>query len=94
MAALAILQRLGYQIVMRIDRTIAEYALAGARVRIEWYPDMDVLAEVEGAPESIEHAVAATGLPRERFLPEALSFFMEQYEARTGRPARIAAEPL
>ncbi len=88
-AALAILERLGYEVVMRIDRTIAEYRLAQAAVRIEWYPAMDVLVEVEGEPAAIERAIAATGIPRDRFLPESLPFFMAAYERRTGHPAVI-----
>jgi len=89
-AAALIVERLGYEVVMRIDRTIVEYRLAQAAVRIEWYPLMDVLVEVEGEPATIERAIAATGIPRDRFLPEALSFFTADYERRTGRPARIA----
>ncbi|HEY3279625.1 MAG TPA: CYTH domain-containing protein [Gemmatimonadales bacterium] len=89
-AALIILERLGYEVVMRIDRTIAEYRLGGAAVRIEWYPAMDVLVEVEGEPAAIERATAATGLPRARFLPEALPHFVADYERRTGQRARIA----
>ena len=93
-AALAVLERLGYEVVMRIDRTIAEYRLAHAAVRIEWYPAMDVLVEVEGeptAPGAIERAIAATGIPRDRFLPESLPFFIADYERRTGHGARIDA---
>ncbi len=90
--ALAILERLGYDVVMRIDRTIAEYRIGGATVRIERYPAMDVLVEVEGEPDAIERAVAATGLARDRFLPEALPYFVAEYEERTGRRARIAAD--
>ena len=93
-AALAILERLGYEVVMRIDRMIAEYRLAQAAVRIEWYPAMDVLVEIEGEPVAIERAIPATGIPRDRFLPESLPFFVAAYERRTGRPARTAALPL
>ncbi|HTI04749.1 MAG TPA: CYTH domain-containing protein [Gemmatimonadales bacterium] len=88
--ARTILEHLGYEVVLRIDRTIAEYHLAGAAVRIEWYPAMDILVEIEGTPDAIEHAVAATGLPRARFLPEALPHFVDDYERRTGRTARLA----
>jgi adenylate cyclase class IV len=88
-AALAILERLGYEVVMRIDRTIAEYRIAQAAVRVEWYPAMDVLVEVEGEPAAIERAIPATGIPRDRFLPESLPFFMAAYERRTGRAAVI-----
>jgi predicted adenylyl cyclase CyaB len=92
-AARAILEHLGYEVVMRIDRTTAEYRLGGggAAIRIEWYPAMDVLVEIEGEPAAIEQAVRATGLARDRFLPEALAYFVADYERRTGRPARIAA---
>ncbi|HEV8399082.1 MAG TPA: CYTH domain-containing protein [Gemmatimonadales bacterium] len=90
-AAALIVERLGYEVVMRIDRTIVEYRIAQAAVRIEWYPSMDVLVEVEGEPVAIERAIAATGISRDRFLPEPLSFFTADYERRTGRAARIAA---
>ena len=90
-APLAILERLGYEVVMRIDRTIAEYRIARAAVRIEWYPAMDILVEVEGEPAAIERAIAATGIPRDRFLPESLPFFIAAYERRTGQRARIAS---
>src|SRR5207245_8050581 len=66
------------------------YRLGQAVLRIEWYPVMDVLLEVEGEPAEIERAIAATGLPRDRFFPESLPHFVAAYEARTGRPARIA----
>jgi len=89
-AAGIILERLGYEVVLCIDRKIAEYRLAGAMVRIERYPAMDVLVEIEGEPEAIEGAVRATGLSRDRFLPEALSHFVRAYEQRTGRTARLA----
>jgi adenylate cyclase class IV len=91
-AAVAILDGLGYEVVMRIDRTISEFAFAGASVRLERYPAMDVLVEVEGAPEAIERAIAATGLDRDRFLPEALPYFVTDYERRTGRRARVSVE--
>jgi predicted adenylyl cyclase CyaB len=90
-AALTILERLGYEVVMRIDHTIAEYRLAQAAVRIEWYPAMDVLVEVEGEPAAIERAISATGIARDRFLAESLPFFLTAYERRTGHEAQIVA---
>lgn len=90
---LGILERLGYEVVSRIDREIAEYAVGGAVARIEWYPAMDVLLEVEGEPDAIERAIRATGLPREGFLSESLPHFVTDYERRTGSPARLAADP-
>jgi predicted adenylyl cyclase CyaB len=89
-AALVVLRRLGYKIVVRVDRAIEQFRLAGATLRLEWFPAMDVLLEVEGTPENIEQAIAATGLPRDAFLPESLPYFTDAYEKRTGRVARVS----
>lgn len=89
-ATLVVLRRLGYRIVLRIDRAIEQYRLCDATLRLEWYPAMDVLLEVEGAPENIEQAIGATGMRRDAFLPESLPYFTKAYEARTGRIARVS----
>jgi len=88
-AAVAILERAGFEVTLRIDRTVEVYRLGEAVLRLEWYPAMDVLMEVEGEPAAIEGAIPATGLPRESFLPESLPDFVGRYEARTGRSARL-----
>ena len=88
--ALALMDRLGYAESLRIERMVTVYRLGGATLRVERYPEMDVLVEVEGPPESIEKAIAATGLPRDEFLPESLPQFVDRYEERTGRRARLA----
>lgn len=88
--AVMILERLGFSVSQRIDRRVEMYRLAGAVLRLEWYPAMDVLLEVEGEPRAIERAIGATGLDRDRFLAESLPYFVAQYEARTGRPALLA----
>jgi hypothetical protein len=69
---------------------VTVFRLGGATLRVERYPEMDILVEVEGDPASIEQAIAATGLPREEFLPESLPQFVSRYEKRTGRQARLA----
>ncbi|MBI1967635.1 MAG: class IV adenylate cyclase [Gemmatimonadetes bacterium] len=89
--SIALLERLGFETALRIDRTITQYRLGGAVLRLERYPAMDTLLEVEGEPAAIERAIAATGLPRERFLPESLPYFIRVYEQRTGRRAELAA---
>ena len=89
-ATLVVLRRLGYKIVRRVDRAVEQYRFGSATLRLEWYPAMDVLIEVEGEPEAIERAVAITGLPRDAFLPESLPYFTAAYEKRMGRPARTA----
>jgi hypothetical protein len=55
---------------------------------------MDVLVEVEGAPEAIERAIQATGLPRETFSAEMLVDFVRRYDAREARPAVLAVAGL
>lgn len=89
-AVLVILRHMGYKISVRVDRAVEQYRLGEATLRLEWYPAMDVLMEVEGEPESIEQAIAATGLPRDAFLPESLPYFTAAYEERTGRVARVS----
>lgn len=53
---------MGYKICVRVDRAVEQYRLGEATLRLEWYPAMDVLVEVEGTPDAIEQAVAATGV--------------------------------
>jgi hypothetical protein len=77
-----------------VDRYVEVYDLAGAAVRLEWYPRMDVLAEVEGSPAAIEGAIAATGLPRSAFTADSLSAFVRRFEKRTGRRAAVALAEL
>ncbi len=89
-SVLTILEQLGFAVSLRIDRRVEVYRLGRATLRLEWYPAMDVLLEVEGEPSEIERAIAATGLARDRFLPESLPYFVAQYEARTGRAALVA----
>lgn len=87
---MTILERLGFAVSLRIDRRVEVYRLGEAVLRLEWYPDMDVLLEVEGEPAEIERAVAATGIARERFLAESLPYFVAAFERRTGRAALLA----
>jgi adenylate cyclase class IV len=84
-------QALGYQVTETIDRRV-EYYLApgGAVVRLEWYPRMDVLVEVEGGPAAIERAIEILEIPRAEFTAEALAAFTFRYQQRTGRPAVTA----
>jgi hypothetical protein len=91
-----VLGRLGLVVTRAIDRVVEEYALdgegggPGASLRLEFYPRMDVLVEVEGAPEGIERAIALTAIPRAAFTTARLSEFAVAYERRTGRRAAVA----
>ncbi len=85
-----ILNALGYQLVFAIDREVEYYQVHGALLRLERYPHMDDLLEVEGEPESIEAAIGASGIPRSEFTADALADFVARYELRTGEIARVS----
>ncbi len=98
--AALILERLGLVVSDATDRCVEFYGWPGeggreaAVVRLEWYPRMDVLVEVEGAPDAIEDAVRSSGLARAAFTPDRLLDFAARYEARTGRKAALALRDL
>lgn len=93
-ALVAILERLGYVVTREIEREIAQYEVHGAVVRLERYPRMDLLVEVEGTPDAIERAIATLGIPREAFTSERLPAFVARYEQRTGQRAALCAREL
>src|SRR5207253_2022904 len=49
-SVVTILEQLGFTVSLRIDRRVEVYRLGHAVLRLEWYPAMDVLLEVEGEP--------------------------------------------
>lgn len=87
-------ERLGYQLVQRIDRYVEYYRLAQAEVRLEWYPRMDVLVELEGEPEAIETALTRLDIPRHQWLADPLPLFAARYAARTGVAAALSRDEL
>ncbi|MBA3260847.1 MAG: hypothetical protein H0T68_15455 [Gemmatimonadales bacterium] len=90
-AAAAFLAALGYVVVHEIDRWVEVLQLAGTVARLEGYPRMDDLIEVEGQPGAIERTIAVTGIPRSEFSADSLAEFARRYETRTGRTAALAA---
>ena len=86
----ALLASLGYEVVHAIDREVEVFGLDGATLRIERYPRMDPLLEIEGSPAAIECAVEATGIPRAEFTADSLTEFVRRYELRSGHPAVLA----
>ena len=85
-----ILDQLGYEVSIAIDRVIVQYDLAGTMIRFEHYPRMDDLVEVEGTPGQIENAIAVLGLARDGFTTDRLPDFVRRYEERTGERAAIS----
>ena len=81
-------------VTLMIERFVEYYHLGETTVRLEWYPRMDVLVEVEGDPAGIEAGLRAVGLPREEFTADALPAFTDRYARRTGRPAVLVAAEL
>ncbi|HUQ79979.1 MAG TPA: class IV adenylate cyclase [Gemmatimonadaceae bacterium] len=86
---IAILDRLGYTVVVEICRDVVQYEVGDTTVRFERYARMDTLVEVEGPPEGIERAVEALGMPRSGFTPDRFATFVARFEARTGERAII-----
>lgn len=93
-ATMEVFIRLGYEVSDVIDRCVEFYDLGGAVVRLEWYPRMDVLVEVEGRTADIERAVTATGIGRNRFTADRLLDFAARYQQRTGKSAVLALAAL
>jgi adenylate cyclase class IV len=87
-----LLLALGYTVVYRISREIAVYRLGDATVRLEQYPRMDALVEVDGTPTAIEHAITVTGIPRGQYMADSLAEFVTRFELRTGERAVVARE--
>ena len=87
---MTILGKLGYQLSMAIDRDIWQYELDGASVRVERYPRMDVLVEVEGEPVAIESAIKRLGIARSEYTSETLPAFVSRFERRTGTTAVLS----
>jgi adenylate cyclase class IV len=88
----ALLAALGLVEVHAIDRYIEVYSLAEGHARMEWYPRMDVLMEVEGTPEAIETIIAATGIPRSEFTSDALVAFTARYDLRHPEAPSLVAQ--
>jgi adenylate cyclase class IV len=85
-----LLDRLGYVVIREIERDISQFVCCGATVRVERYPRMDALVEVEGEPDAIEAAIAGTRLPRAGFTAERLQEFVARFESRTGQRAALS----
>ena len=93
-ALATMLERLGYVVTREIDREIVQYELHDAVLRLEHYPRMDVLVEVEGAPAAIERAIAASGLPRDGFSADRLTDFVRRFERRGRERAALSRREL
>jgi adenylate cyclase class IV len=92
--AMRFLDALGFRPVHAIDRQIELWAWRRATLRIEWYPRMDVLLEVEGPADELEAAIAVTGILRDDFTTDPLSAFTARWRERTGRASAVSEAEL
>ena len=90
----ALLEALGYSPLYAIERYVEYYQLGMTNVRLEWYPRMDTLIEIEGDAESIDAGIRASGLQRSAFTPESLSAFAARFAVRTGTPAAMTLDAI
>ena len=104
------LERAGFAVVREVERDVEQWTLdagpaamgasgefgahAHVTLRLERYPRMDVLMEVEGSRAAIEHAIAVTGIARAAFGPQRLAEFAADFERRTGLRAALSAREL
>ena len=84
---------LGFLPIQAIDRWVEVWQADGASARIEWYPELDTLVEVEGSGPAIEELISACGIPRDRFSTWGLPDFQADYLKRTGAESRTSLEP-
>jgi hypothetical protein len=87
------LQALGFEQIHAIDRYVEYFYLKDFKgsARLEWYPRMDVLIEVEGTPEQIETIIAITGIARSEFTSDALTAFTARYDLRHPEAPSVVA---
>lgn len=88
-----ILRALGYSAVTAvIDRWIETWRKDGVSVRIERYPRMDTLAELEGPPDEIRARIGELGVGADAWKSWPLPVFVERFEARTGERAVLSED--
>lgn len=89
-AAREILGRLGFRrVTRRIDRRIRLFVQGGVSVRVEEYPRMDVLVELEGPPSEVQERIPELGIEEGEWKPWPLPEFVRRFEERTGREALL-----
>lgn len=89
----AILDALGYsEVTATIDRRIETWEKDAVSVRIERYPRMDTLAELEGPPEQVRARIGELGLGEDAWKSWPLPVFVERFEARTGQEALLVGD--
>lgn len=89
-----LLEALHYTPVYTIERYVEYYHSGATVIRIEWYPRMDTLVEIEGDASGIAQGIRMSGLPAESFSADALAGFVARFQERTGTQAVLAQAEL
>lgn len=84
-----ILKQLGYRLIFRIDRRVELYRMRDVIIRLEFFPEMDDLVEIEGPHDQLEELIRELGLRRSDFHNKGQEHFFGAYEERTGRKPRL-----
>ena len=88
-----IFEKLGFQNTRFYERYFETYLLYGVKIRIEQFPIMDILVEIEGEQHLINRAVTHLNISKDVFGPKTLVSFIKEYEIRNGAPAKLSGFP-
>ncbi len=88
-----IFEKLGFQNTRFYERYFETYLLYDVKIRIEQFPIMDILFEIEGEQHLINRAVTHLDISKDVFGPKTLVSFIKEYEIRNGTPAKLSGFP-
>ncbi len=88
-----IFEKLGFQNTRFYERYFETYLLYDVKIRIEQFPIMDILVEIEGEQHLINRAVTHLNISKDVFGPKTLVSFIKEYEIRNGTPAKLSGFP-
>ncbi len=88
-----IFEKLGFQNTRFYERYFETYLLYDVKIRIEQFPIMDILVEIEGEQHLINRAVTHLDISKDVFGPKTLVSFIKEYEIRNGTPAKLSGFP-
>lgn len=84
-----IFRQLGFRQTFRIDRRVELYRIRDVLIRLEFFPEMDDLVEIEGPRDQLEDVIRALGMRRSDFNNKGQEYFFRAYEERTERKPRL-----
>lgn len=88
-----IFEKLGFQNTRFYERYFETYLLYDVKIRIEQFPIMDILVEIEGEQHLIDRVVTRLNISKDVFGPKTLVSFIKKYEIRNGTHAKLSGFP-